>query len=304
MSTLPAAPVAALPSVQEAVERFLRLSVADGDARPRTVEAYRAGAAFYLQWAAARGLDPLTATHEDVLAYRAHLATEAGYKRATVRLRLVAVRLLYRALQRWGGRLDNPAEGVRAPREKESDSSAVLSRAVTPDQAKAALEVAPEGRDGALVRLMLAHGLRAGECSQLQDTDLSPAGDTLSVPGKGGKRRILVLSYRCRQDLAAARAAGGPGPIFRRRGGRGPLSVRSIERAVNRVLEAVGAKTPGKSAHALRHGFGILATIGGAPAGAIGEHMGHADPKTTSGYTRAAWQYMANPADAVERALR
>ncbi len=285
------------PSTQAALERFLRLSVADGDARPRTVAAYRDALRYYAAWAAAAGVDPLLATHDDVLAYRGAMA--GTYARATVRLRLTAVRLLYRALARWGGRQDNPAEGVRAPRAQEAAASSVLSRAVTPDQAKALLAAAGDDRDGAMLRLMLIHGLRVGEISALTLSDLSPSRDRLRVPGKGGKVRTLILSYRCRQDLATAK----PGPLFQRRGG-GSLTVRSIERAVNRQLEAVGAKEPGKSAHALRHGFGVLAAIGGASPIAIGEEMGHADLKTTGVYVRAAAAYLEPATDAVERALR
>ncbi len=279
-------------------EKFLRLSVADGDARPRTVKAYREAIAYYATWAGSVTVNPATAGHDQVLAYREYLIS-AGYARATIRLRLTAVRLLYRALARWGGRKDNPADGVRAPRHQEGESSMVLNRSVTPASAKALLAGAGDDRDGAMVRLMILHGLRAGEVSALTLDDLSPARDRLRVPGKGGKVRTLILSYRCRRDFATVK----PGPLFPRRGG-GTLSVRSIERAVNKALSAVGAKEPGKSAHSLRHGFGLLSAMGGASVVAIGESMGHADLKTTGVYTRAAAAYMENPSEAVERALK
>lgn len=292
-------PAVITPTIADTFEKFLRLSVADGDASPRTVEAYRDNMRFYAVWCSSALVDPLTATHDTILAYRASLVESHCYKRATIRLRLTAVRLLYRALQRWGGRPDNPADGIRAPKEKEGDSSAVLSKAVSPDQARALLLAAGEGRDGAMVRLMILHGLRAGEIVRLTHEDLSAQGDRLSVPGKGGKRRTLILAYRCRRDLAARPA----GPLFTGRGGKA-LTVRSIERTVNKAMEAVGAKVAGRSCHALRHGFGVLATIGGARPEAISEAMGHVDPKTTAIYTRAAWAYMENPSDAIERALK
>lgn len=285
-------------TMPDALEKFLRLSTADGDARPRTVEAYRAAIRYYAAWAAGAGVDPLSATHDDVLAYRG--AMVGVYARATVRLRLTAVRLLYRALARWGGRKDNPAEGVRAPKEREGAASSVLGRAVAPDAAKALLAAAGGGRDGAMVRLMLLHGLRAGEVSRVNTSDLSADGSILTVQGKGGKKRTLILSYRCRQDFAGA----APGPLFPRRGGKGALSVRSIERVVNKALISVGAKEPGKSAHSLRHACAIAAVVGGARSEAISEMLGHSDPKTTATYTRAAWQHLENPSEAVERAFR
>lgn len=286
------------PAIQDTFERFLRLSVADGEASPRTVQAYRDNMRFYAVWCSSAMVDPLTATHDTILAYRASLVESHCYKRATIRLRLTAVRLLYKSLQRWGGRADNPAEGIRAPKDKEGASSSVLAKAVSPDQARALLAAAGEGRDGSMVRLMLLHGLRAGEITRLTRADLTPEGDRLSVPGKGGKRRTLILAYRCRRDLSSAPA----GPLFPGRSGRA-MTVRSVERAVNKALEAVGAKVPGRSCHSLRHGAALLACIGGVRPEALSEMLGHQDPKTTFIYSRAAWMYLENPADAIERGL-
>lgn len=282
--------------LQETLEKFLRLSTAEGAARPRTLAAYRDAIRYYATWAAAAGVDPLTASHEDILTYRNFMVS--AYKRTTIRLRLTSVRLFYRALQRWGSRPDNPAEGVKAPKMQENAASSVLTRGLPPAQAKALLEAAGDDRNGAMLRLMLLHGLRVGEVAALTLDDLSPCKGRLSVPGKGGKRRTLVLAYQCRQNLATAT----PGALFKGRGG-GPLTVRSIERAVNQALTAAGIKEKGKSCHSLRHGFGVLAAIGGARPEAISEAMGHADLKTTGVYTRAAWAYLENPTDAVERAL-
>lgn len=284
--------------VEDHFEKFLRLSAANGDARPRTIKAYKEAIRYYATWAGTVTLNPAEAGHENILAYRSYLIA-AGYARSTIRLRLTAVRLFYRALSRWGSRRDNPAEGVRAPRAQEGASSAVLSRAVSPEKAKVIIAGAGNDRDGAMVRLMLLHGLRAGEVSRLTDKDLSPDGDRLRVPGKGGKIRTLILSYRCRADLAAPK----PGYLFQRRGG-GSLSVRSIERAVNKQLELAGAKEPGKSCHSLRHACAIAAVMGGARPEAISEMLGHSDPKTTFIYTRAASQHVEKASDAVERSLK
>lgn len=286
-----------LAPANPAVERFLRMSVADGDASPRTIAAYRQNIAFYLRWAAGNGLDPLQARHDDILTYRSSLV--AQYRRATIKLRLTAARLFYRSLVRWGSRPDNPAEGIRAPRERESAASNILSKSITPDEAKTLLAHARQDRDGAMIRLMVYHGLRCGEVSRLTHEDLSQDRTRLSVPGKGSKRRMIILSYRCREDMSRAQ----PGPLFKRRGG-GMLSVRSIEAAVNRAMESIGIKQAGKSAHALRHVHGLISIMGGASREALADEMGHADAKTQDIYIRAAAAYQSNPADAVERMLK
>lgn len=292
-------------SLEDPFAKFLRLSVSDGDARPRTIKAYKEAVKYYAAWAGSVTVNPATAGHEQILAYRESLIA-AGYARATIRLRLTAVRLFYRALARWGGRRDNPADGVRAPKNKEGASSSVISKAVSPDQAKALMAMSVPGRDGIIVRLMLLHGVRVGEAAALTLDDLSPAGDRLSLPGKGGKRRTLVLGYRMRQDLATVKPmlpAGSGEPLFKRRGG-GSMGVRSIQRAVNVALAAVGAKEPGRSCHSLRHAHAIMAVMGGAKQEALADEMGHSSLNTTFIYTRAASALQENPTDAVERALK
>jgi site-specific recombinase XerD len=104
-------------------EKFLRLSVSDGDARPRTVRAYREAIGYYAAWAGSVTVNPATAGHEQILAYRESLIA-AGYARATIRLRLTAVRLFYRALARWGGRRTTPPTACARRVSRETPSSA------------------------------------------------------------------------------------------------------------------------------------------------------------------------------------
>lgn len=280
------------------IEKFLRLIPADGAASPRTLKVYRQAIATYAGWCSSRGLDPMRAGNDDVMAYRADQASQ--YKRSTVKLRLTAVRLVYVALQRWGARPDNPAAGVRAPKAKESETTNVLIKALTPEQAKAFLamvESAP-ARDRAMLRLMVFHGLRAGEISALTTDNLVSGGSALTFTGKGNKIRTLILSKSCAQDLASI----APGPLFRSSQGGG-LSVRSVERIVDDYLTRCGLKIPGRSAHGLRHTSAILSVLGGAKREALAQALGHASIATTDTYIRAAWQMQENPVDAVERAL-
>jgi site-specific recombinase XerD len=95
---------------------FLRLDVAQGDASPRTVATYQAQVRDFLAWCQAQGLHPALATEDDLKAYRAHLVER--YARATVATRLAAVRRFYQAAVWRGYRTDNPAAGIRPPRER------------------------------------------------------------------------------------------------------------------------------------------------------------------------------------------
>jgi integrase/recombinase XerC len=309
---------------EQLFERILRLSVADGTASQRTLDAYREGLALYLAWCESHWqsphlgsvLDPRRATFDDIQQYRRWLGER--YKRSTIKLRLTAVRLLYTAMQRWGVRQDNPAAGVRAPRADSTKTAAVLRKCLSPQEAvelNVDLSLLPSGaleaRDNCMIGLMLYHGLRAGEISRLEDEDADLATfRRIRVLGKGGKEREILLIDRTAELLRHWIANGhgqpdfvrGHHPLFYRldRHGREPLSVRSIERAVDRRLQDLGLKQAGRSAHALRHTFAVMATLGGAGQQALAEVLGHADIRTTDVYTRAAAAFQSNPAEKAE----
>lgn len=301
----------------DAFERFLRLSVADGSASIRTVRAYREGLQAFLAFCAIQQQDPRVTTFDDVQAYRAFLVLR-GYSRATIKLRLTAVRILYQALQRWGVRLDNPAAGVKAPKKARHDYTAIIGKALSVEETRRFLDVFPRSwtpqavRDTTILRLMLYHGLRAEEVTTLHQDALDWDGYTyLKVRGKGDKERVIVLCHETRQDLLAwarvSPCAAGPSspPLFYRldRAGYAPLSVRAIERITDHYLGMAGLKKPQRSAHALRHTHAMLATLAGVKPQALANELGHADTTTTDLYTMAAAQFQDNPAAHVSAAI-
>jgi site-specific recombinase XerD len=124
--TLPRAALEATPSppcpddptsLTEIFGRFLRLYVAEGDASPATIRTYYAQATQYVAWCQQQGVSPSTAAENDIIAYRKYLV-ETGYKPTTIALKLAVVRRLYEAIRWWGLRNDNPAAGIKAPRDR------------------------------------------------------------------------------------------------------------------------------------------------------------------------------------------
>lgn len=309
-------------SSEELFERFLRLSVADGSASGRTLQAYRAGLTLHLSWCRAAGVDPKTLTYDNFLEYRRWLL-DLKLSRATVRLRLTAARALYAALQRWGGRQDNPAAGVKAPKAGYTKTAAILAKALHPEDAQRFAQTllpppaagAMDARDAAICALMLYHGLRAEEICNLENIHLdATTWRTLKVIGKGGKMRTIILAQPAAEILRAWHIVGGQAvlldfevfPIFYRldQPGRRRLSVRSLERIVDRRLSMLGLKAKGRSCHALRHTCAVIAAIQGVPAEAAAEAFGHADIRTQDIYRRAAAAFQQNPGEAVAAALK
>jgi integrase/recombinase XerC len=143
-------------------------------------------------------------------------------------------------------------------------------------------------RDAAVLALLYGSGLRISEALGLTAADVKASADTLTVTGKGNKRRMvpvlpqvrqLIDDYmrQCPYDLAADT------PLFRGTRG-GPLSPRIIQLAMEQLRGALGlpdSATP----HALRHSFATHLLGRGGDLRAIQELLGHASLSTTQIYT-------------------
>ena len=56
--------------------KFLRLPTADGDASPATIRSYHSNAGQFVAWCAERGINPATATEDDIAVYRRGLVAQ------------------------------------------------------------------------------------------------------------------------------------------------------------------------------------------------------------------------------------
>jgi site-specific recombinase XerD len=320
-STITAAPAATTlgdgdepTSLTEIFGRFLRLYVADGDASPATMRTYHAQAAQFVAWCQQCGLNPATATEEDIISYRKHLV-EAGYKPTTIGLKLAVVRRLYEAIRWRGLRHDNPAAGVKAPRDRTSRDERVK---YLPLEGLRQLLAAPKG-DGPLARrnrlilaLMGVHGLRVAEVAglDLEDVDLNVA--EVRVLGKGRKVRTVHLINHTAGlladwlELRQAVALDNVSALFVVVGPNGTgtaLGPRGIRYVVDKHLSDLGLKSEGISCHALRHSAATWSRAGGARLDAIASMLGHASVTTTSIYARIVDRISENPARYLEELM-
>jgi site-specific recombinase XerD len=289
---------------------FLRLDVAQGDASPETIRTYTGQVTAFLDWCAAEGVHPALATEGDVKDYRAELIGE-GYARATVASKLNVVRRFYAMAQARGYRADNPAEGVRAPRDLTAHAERVKWLPLTAIQA---ILNAPDtstvkgARDRAILALLALHGLRVAEVARLEIEDLDLDAGTATVTGKGRKQRsvglvgptveALTTWLGIRGDVAQEGAPALFVNLCDRRGD-GPgrqMSRRAIRMVVDGYLEALDLKREGVSCHALRHSFATLSRAAGAKLDAISKAMGHSSVTTTQVYADIVDRAAENPA--------
>jgi integrase/recombinase XerD len=149
-------------------------------------------------------------------------------------------------------------------------------------------------RDGAMVQLMYASGLRVSELCKLKLEDLDRDRGVVSPLGKGNKRRLVPVGEHALQwvdaYLNAVRnahpAAGRSRALFL--SPRGSFFTRQgFWKLLGKHARAAGIRAP-LSPHKLRHSFATHLLRGGADLRAVQVMLGHADLGTTEIYTRVA----------------
>jgi site-specific recombinase XerD len=155
-------------------------------------------------------------------------------------------------------------------------------------------------RDVAVVAVLAGTGVRASELVALQRRDALDA-PVLHVrrATKSGKRRDVPMPADVVDDLerwdAERLSVCGPAapdaPLFCAADGA-PLTRSRLDHLLRRlaVRAGIAAEIPsGAMAHAFRHHYGVqLAAVRGVPLPVVQRLLGHADPRTTSIYTRAS----------------
>ena len=319
----------------EGLDEFLRSLEVEDSASEHTLKAYRADLAhfsrFFDAWLAGRETDyrgraPGTPARDggtvtdvgggkvdprdiDSAAVRAWVARmhAAGLSPVTMGRKLAALRSFCAFQCRVGVLKTNPARLVRNPKTPQS-----LPRFLSEPEIEsllAAPDDSPRGRrDKAILELLYATGLRAGELTGLDIASVDVAERTVRVVGKGRKERIVPFGSPAlaalqrylgvRQGWLAAsnsrRANFDPEEPSGRRTAAlfvTPSGVRVSTDGLRRVLAQCleqAAISKHATPHAIRHSFATHLLNAGADLRAIQELLGHASLGTTQRYTHVS----------------
>ncbi|MDY6942277.1 MAG: tyrosine recombinase XerC [Pseudomonadota bacterium] len=215
---------------------------------------------------------------------------------------LSALRGLYRYLIREGWAAHNPAEGVRAPRQRPA-----LPKALDPDSVDRLLSLPPGAqtplliRDLAVTELIYSCGLRLAETVALNLGDLELAAGEARVTGKGNKTRVVPIGEFARRALkrwftirSEWVAAGEQAVFISQRGNR--LSARSVQSRLEKLTQRQGLDRH-ISPHMLRHSFATHLLESSGDLRAVQELLGHTSISTTQVYTHLDFQHLAQVYD-------
>lgn len=275
-------------------EGFLNYLRAERDASPRTIGTYSDEIGAFRTWYTERTKQPCDWTRLDIFQIRGYLVhlSERKYERATVLLKMSALRSFYRWLVRMEKVKQNPLLGLTSPKKFRK-----LPKFLTIQQVEALLDAPladkdPDHafavwRDKAIMEIFYSAGIRINELVQLNDEDLDLVGEVIRVRGKGKKERLAALGGPAIQTLQRyleLRRRSVRGPLFVNQKDASRLTARSIQRLLKKYLIAANLD-PSLTPHKLRHTFATHMLDAGADLRSVQELLGHASLSTTQIYT-------------------
>jgi integrase/recombinase XerC len=262
------------------IEAFLnRLRMRSPQAK--TWRDYKCDLALFIQVIGDRELETI---HPQEIDNFVKAQIDRGYKPATVNRRLAALVSFYRYLAAEGKTLHCPV----LPRRHYLREPQRLPRPVNEHDLRKFFGAVADVRDQAMFTLMLHCGLRIGEVSALQLTDLylGEMPSRMIVHGKGSRERTLYLSSETGQVLQAwlaHRPSARDQHVFLSYQHK-KLSTTSIGKRIRQVCMASGVDL---TAHRLRHSFADHLLSAGMPITSIQKLMGHRYVETTQTYAAA-----------------
>lgn len=227
---------------------------------------------------------------QTILGYLVHLRRK-GQASSSVSRKMSALRGFYGYLMEVEGAGRDPTQNLSSPR-----LTRPLPKVLSLDEVDRLLAAprkdTPLGlRDGAMLEVLYATGLRVSELVNLRLEEVNLQVGYLRVRGKGGKERVVPLndmaSERVRAYLSEGRpelASDSPEPwVFLSRKG-GALTRVGFWQSIRKYAVAAGI-TRKISPHVVRHSFATHLLERGADLRIIQELLGHSDISTTQIYT-------------------
>jgi integrase/recombinase XerD len=292
------------------IELFLDMLASERGAARNTIDAYRRDLSSYFGWLSAKGCSPLSADTETIRAYLAALADQ-GLAASSSARQLSALRQFHRFLFSERRRGDDPAAILEGPRRgrplpkvlsvAEVDRLLEVSRQGLEDASRPIGERLRAARTFCLLEILYATGLRVSELVALPKSAARTREAFISVRGKGGRERLVPLTPKAREAMAAYRsllqearpAAARLAWLFPADSESGHMTRQAFARDLKTAAAAAGIPVRRVSPHVLRHAFASHLLQNGADLRVVQELLGHTDISTTQIYTHVLDERMA-----------
>ena len=269
------------------IDDYLNYLAVEKGASRNTIEGYSRDLGRYAEFVAGEGVDGIDT--EGLISFLASLQKE-GLASNSVNRALAAIRGFYKYLLR-EKKVDHTPVAQIAPGRVWMRLPDVLSR----EEMSALLAQPGEGtpaecRDGAMLELCYATGIRVSELIGLTVNSINWQVGYLVAMGKREKERIVPLGGPAKkaleQYLGSARAAlmhGREDDVLFVNCSGGSMSRQGFWKILKSYAKSAGI-TADITPHTLRHSFATHLLQNGADLKSVQEMMGHADISTTQMY--------------------
>jgi integrase/recombinase XerD len=278
-------------SLDRAIDLFLDHVKIEKGLTPNTVQAYARDLCRFRDFCARQRLDDATVvTEQAVVEFLLDLSRRELAIRSQAR-NLVSVRGLFKFLRAERHVERDVTQQIELPRLPRR-----LPEVLTLDEVERLLVApdltTPRGlRDGAMIEVLYATGLRVSELVSLTLAEVNLEAGYLSTMGKGRKQRLVPFGEKARDRvqryLAEARprlAHGRVRPALFLTGRGEAMTRQGFWKLLKRHALVADIRKP-LSPHKLRHSFATHLLERGADLRAVQAMLGHADISTTQIYT-------------------
>ena len=276
---------------EQVCERFCSSLRVEGGMSPNTVSAYRSDLDKLQSFLTVRGVRDLTEITPPLLAEFLEWLHRSGLASSSCARCIAAVRSFFRFLVQDRVLKENPTVMVRSARRGRRLPKALGMDEVTRLLDLPAGRMPEDARDGVMVEVLYATGLRVSELVRLQVAELNLDVGFVVMAGKGNKQRLVpmgdIAARKLRHYLIQTRpellnGRSSPYVFVTRRGGA--MTRQGFWKLLRNRAKRVGlAALP--SPHMLRHSFATHLLERGADLRSVQAMLGHANIATTQIYT-------------------
>jgi integrase/recombinase XerD len=282
----------------EILDSFLHYLAVEKGLSRNTLEAYSRDLNAYLAFLEAEGITSLADTSKlTVMAFIKQLK-KSGLSLRSINRCLVAVRGLYRFHTTEGLLAADPLEDMELPKLGPTIPHVLTIKDCEQLLAQPSADSALGLRDGAMLELLYATGMRVSELCGLPVSGLNLEAGFVQIRGKGGKERVCpigeVAMERVKNYLQEARPLllKGRQSTFLFLNNRGQGMSRQGFWKLLRHYALMAGITKHLTPHTLRHSFATHLLERGADLRFIQAMLGHADIGTTQVYTHVNQEYL------------
>jgi len=259
-----------------------------------TVKAYGTDLADFLNWAGTRV--PEEINHRNIRSYMAEIQIRS-YARTTLARKIAAIRTFYRYLYRERLINANPADNIKTPRKSRSLPGFLFKEEIGSIIQQINTNIPSGYRDMAIIETLYASGIRVSELCGLNLGNINLENNEITVFGKGGKERIVLISDKVkgilaeylkniRPQLCADEIKSENSPVFVNCEGF-RLNTRSVHRLISNLAKKMNSRKK-ISPHIFRHSFATRLLENGADLRIVQELLGHASISNTQIYTHVS----------------